>query len=88
MLEAHPEPKPDLYFEARDRMRDAQQELDRTCSKLLLESEGYYNQRNYKRGQAHPGYIREYFPDFDQPCARMAEAKRDECGHVAPAVSR
>ena len=47
LLEAHPEPKPELYFEARDRMKEAQQELDKTCAKLLLETEGYYNQRNY-----------------------------------------
>jgi pSer/pThr/pTyr-binding forkhead associated (FHA) protein len=80
MLEAHPEPKPDLYFEARDRMRDAQLELDKTCSKLLLESEGYYNQRNYSAAKHTLEYIREYFPDFDQPCAGMAETKRYEWG--------
>ncbi|HEX8700400.1 MAG TPA: FHA domain-containing protein [Myxococcaceae bacterium] len=80
MLEAHPEPKPDLYFEARDRMRDAQLELDKTCSKLMLESEGYYNQRNFSAAKHTLEYIREYFPDFDQPCAGMAEAKRYEWG--------
>jgi pSer/pThr/pTyr-binding forkhead associated (FHA) protein len=80
MLEAHPEPKPDLYFEARDRMRDAQLELDKTCSKLLLESEGYYNQRNYAAAKHTLEYIREYFPDFDQPCAGLAENKRYEWG--------
>jgi hypothetical protein len=80
MLEAHPEPKPDLYFEARDRMRDAQLELDKTCSKLLLEAEGYYNQRNYNAAKHTLEYIREYFPDFDQPCAGLAENKRGEYG--------
>ncbi|MDY7231836.1 FHA domain-containing protein [Hyalangium rubrum] len=80
MLEAHPEPKPDLYFEARDRMKDAQQELDKTCSKLLLESEGYYNQRNFNGAKHTLDYIREYFPEFDQPCASLAEAKRYEWG--------
>jgi pSer/pThr/pTyr-binding forkhead associated (FHA) protein len=80
MLEAHPEPKPDLYFEARDRMRDAQLELDKTCSKLMLESEGYYNQRNFSAAKHTLEYIREYFPDFDQPCAGMADAKRYEWG--------
>jgi hypothetical protein len=80
MLEAHPEPKPDLYFEARDRMRDAQLELDKTCSKLLLEAEGYYNQRNYNAAKHTLEYIREYFPDFDQPCAGLAENKRYEYG--------
>ena len=80
MLEAHPEPKPDLYFEARDRMRDAQLELDKTCSKLMLESEGYYNQRNYSAAKHTLEYISEYFPDFDQPCAGMAANKRYEWG--------
>ena len=80
MLEAHPEPKPDLYFEARDRMRDAQLELDKTCSKLLLESEGYYNQKNFSAAKHTLEYIREYFPDFDQPCASLAENKRYEWG--------
>ncbi|ADO69919.1 FHA domain-containing protein [Stigmatella aurantiaca] len=75
MLEAHPEPKPDLYFEAKDRMGDAQQELDRTCSKLLLEAEGYYNQRNYKAAKHTLQHIREYFPEFDQPCAIKSENK-------------
>ncbi|MBN1210804.1 MAG: FHA domain-containing protein [Myxococcaceae bacterium] len=80
LLEAHPEPKPDLYFEARDRMKDAQQELDRTCAKLLLETEGYYNQRNYSAARNTLEFIREYFPEFDQPCATHAENKRAEYG--------
>ncbi len=80
LLEAHPEPKPDLYFEARDRMKDAQQELDRTCAKLLLETEGYYNQRNYAAARDTLEFIREYFPEFDQPCATHAENKRAEYG--------
>ncbi|WP_224366127.1 FHA domain-containing protein [Hyalangium versicolor] len=80
LLEAHPEPKPDLYFEARDRMKDAQQELDKTCAKLLLETEGYYNQKNFAAAKHTLEYIREYFPEFDQPCATHAENKRSEYG--------
>ena len=80
LLEAHPEPKPDLYFEARDRMKDAQQELDKTCAKLLLETEGYYNQKNFKFAKNTLEHIREYFPEFDQPCATHAENKRAEYG--------
>lgn len=80
LLEAHPEPKPDLYFEARDRMKDAQQELDKTCAKLLLETEGYFNQRNFKNARDTLDHIREYFPEFDQPCATHAENKRAEYG--------
>jgi hypothetical protein len=78
LLEAHPEPKPDLYYEAQDKMRVAQQELDRTCSKLLLEVEKYYNQRNYQAASATLDHIRKYFPERDQPCAGKAENKRIE----------
>jgi pSer/pThr/pTyr-binding forkhead associated (FHA) protein len=80
LLEAHPEPKPDLYFEARDRMKEAQQELDKTCAKLLLETEGYYNQRNFRYARDTLDHIREYFPEYDQPCATHAENKRAEYG--------
>jgi hypothetical protein len=76
LLEAHPEPKPDLYYEAQDKMRVAQQELDRTCSKLLLEVEKYYNQNNWKAASATLDHIRKYFPEYDQPCAAKAEQKR------------
>jgi hypothetical protein len=80
LLEAHPEPKPDLYFESRDRMKEAQQEMDKTCAKLLLETEGYYNQRNFKNARDTLDHIREYFPEYDQPCATHAENKRLEYG--------
>ncbi|MBU8894415.1 hypothetical protein DRW03_31260 [Corallococcus sp. H22C18031201] len=80
MLEAHPDPKPDLYFEAQERMKAAQQELDRTCSKLLLEVEGYYNQGNYKAAASTLDHMKEYFPEYDQPCATRAENKRIEYG--------
>jgi pSer/pThr/pTyr-binding forkhead associated (FHA) protein len=80
MLEAHPEPKPDLYFESQERMKQAQQELDRTCAKLLLEVEGYYNQGNYRAASATLDHVKEYFPEYDQPCATRAEYKREEYG--------
>jgi hypothetical protein len=80
LLEAHPEPKPDLYFEARDRMKEAQQEMDKTCAKLLLEAEGYYNQKNFAAAKHTLEYIREYFPEYDQPCATHSENKRAEYG--------
>jgi len=77
LLEAHPEPKPDLYFESRERVKEAQKELDRVCSKLMLEVEGYVNQRDWQAATATLDHTREYFPDdYDQPCARMAEMKR------------
>lgn len=78
LLEAHPEPKPDLYFEARERVKDTQKELDRVCSKLMLEVEGYINQSNWQAASATLDHAREYFPDdYDQPCARMVEMKRE-----------
>ncbi|QRK09047.1 FHA domain-containing protein [Archangium violaceum] len=81
LLEAHPEPRPDLYFEARERVKDAQKELDRVCSKLMLEVEGYANQNNWQAASATLDHTREYFPDdYDQPCARMAEVKRANLG--------
>ena len=81
MLEAHPEPKPDLYFESRERVKEAQKELDRVCARLMLEVEGYANQNNWQAASGTLDHIREYFPDdFNQPCARMAEAKREYFG--------
>ncbi|WNG39658.1 FHA domain-containing protein [Archangium violaceum] len=81
LLEAHPEPRPDLYFEARERVKDAQKELDRVCSKLMLEVESYVNQNNWQAASATLDHTREYFPDdYDQPCARMAEVKRANLG--------
>jgi pSer/pThr/pTyr-binding forkhead associated (FHA) protein len=81
LLEAHPEPKPDLYFESRERVKDAQKELDRVCSKLMLEVEGYVNQSNWQAASATLDHAREYFPDdYDQPCARMVEIKRESLG--------
>ena len=81
LLEAHPEPKPDLYFEARERVKDTQTELDRVCAKLMLEVEGYINQSNWEAASATLDHTREYFPgEYDQRCARMAEIKRGELG--------
>jgi len=81
LLEAHPEPKPDLYFEARERVKDTQTELDRVCAKLMLEVEGYVNQNNWQAASATLDHTREYFPgEYDQRCARMAEIKRADLG--------
>ncbi|HEX8821480.1 MAG TPA: FHA domain-containing protein [Archangium sp.] len=81
LLEAHPEPKPDLYFEARERVKDTQKELDRVCSKLMLEVEGYVNKSDWQTASATLDHVREYFPDdFDQDCAYRAEVKRAKLG--------
>ncbi|MBF5043621.1 FHA domain-containing protein [Aggregicoccus sp. 17bor-14] len=76
LLEAHPEPRPALHLEARDRVREAQAELDRTCSRLLLEVEGDANRRDWKAVAAGLDQFKEYFPASDQPCRARAERKR------------
>ncbi|AKJ01034.1 type III secretion system (T3SS) inner membrane Yop/YscD-like protein [Archangium gephyra] len=81
LLEAHPEPKPDLYYESRERVKDTQTELDRVCAKLMLEVEGYVNQNNWQAASATLDHTREYFPgEYDQRCARMAEIRRADLG--------
>jgi len=81
LLEAHPEPRPDLYFEARERMKESQRELDRICSKLLLEVESYVHLKNWQAASATLNHVREYFPDeTDQVCAWKAEVRRNELG--------
>jgi hypothetical protein len=81
LLEAHPEPKPDLYFEARERVKDTQKELDRVCSKLMLEVESYANKSDWQTASATLDHVREYFPDdYDQDCAYRAELKREKLG--------
>jgi hypothetical protein len=79
-LEAHPDPKPDLYRLARERMREAQAELDHTCKKLILEAQGYYQHHDFAATRHTLDYVHEYFPGNDQPCPRTAETKRAEFG--------
>ncbi|MET0401728.1 MAG: FHA domain-containing protein [Cystobacter sp.] len=79
LLEAHPEPRPDLYYEARERMKESQKELDKVCAKLMLEVERYVNQSKWQEASATLDHTREYFPDeTDQLCAQKAEIKRAE----------
>lgn len=80
MLEGHPEPKPELYLLARDQMRRAQQELDRTCAKLILEAQRYYNQRDWNAARSTLDHMRDYFPNKDQPCYFKPDELRDEYG--------
>jgi pSer/pThr/pTyr-binding forkhead associated (FHA) protein len=77
-LEAYPDPKPELYRLARERMRESQVELDHTCKKLLLEATAAYEQHQYSTARNTLEYVREYFPASDQPCPRLAEEKRAE----------
>jgi hypothetical protein len=82
ILEGHPEPKSvELYGLARQHMKDAQRELDRTCDKLLLEAEGEFQHRKLADARATLDQVRKYFPDRgDQPCWRRAERKWLEYG--------
>ena len=80
MLESHPEPRPELYLIAREKVKEAQAELDRTCAKLLLEAEGAYNQNQFEAARLTLEHVKEYFPANDQPCPFRAEQKRVNYG--------
>ncbi len=81
LLEGHPEPRPELYVIARERMRKAQQELDRTCARLMLEVERFYNHRDWDSARATLDHVTKYFPNSnDQICPRKAEMKRYNYG--------
>ena len=77
-LEAHPEPRPELYRLAREKMKESQVELDSTCSKLMLEVEQSVNQKDWAKARATLDYVKEYFPGKDQPCPFRAEAKKEQ----------
>lgn len=73
--------KPELYMAARERMKEAQGELDRKCAQLMLEVETFYNQKNWDAARATLDHVKEYFPsENDQLCPRKAEQKRYEYG--------
>jgi hypothetical protein len=80
LLEAHPEPRPSLHLEARDRVQEAQAQLDRACSRLLLEVERDANVKDWKAVSASLEQSKAYFPNYDQPCRARAERKRYEYG--------
>lgn len=80
MLEGHSDPKPELYMLAQDKMREAQTELDRTCSKLMLEMEGYYNQQDWNGARATLEHVKDFFPNNDQACPLLAERKKADYG--------
>jgi pSer/pThr/pTyr-binding forkhead associated (FHA) protein len=75
-LEAHPLPKPELYEISRIKVREAQQELDAICAKLLLEVERAYNQKDFAAAMGTLEHVREYFPNNDQSCPSRANKKR------------
>jgi len=78
MLEALPDPKPDLHLLAQGRMAKAQRELDRVCASLLL-----HLQRSQALGETASARevlqeVKSYFPGGDQPCPWKAEQRRSE----------
>ena len=79
LLESHPDPRPPLYELARTRVREAQYELNHTCSRLMLEVEMYYNQQKWDEARATLDHVKAYFPnENDQPCRLKAEQMRYE----------
>ena len=80
MLEAHDDPKPELYSLARDKVKEAQLELDRICAKLLLEAEASFNQNQFEAARLTLEHVKEYFPGTEQPCPYIAEEKRGQYG--------
>jgi hypothetical protein len=80
MLEAHPDPKPSTYALAREKMKEAQGELDRQCSKLLLGAQGAYNQRQFDAARIELEHVHEFFPEKKHPCPFRADAMREAWG--------
>jgi hypothetical protein len=72
--------KPMEYTIARDKMREAQSQLDKVCSKLLLEAQQNYNAKNFEAARSTLEHVNEYFPKRDQPCPLRAEQLRELYG--------
>lgn len=80
MLEGHSDPKPSTYALAREKVKEAQIELDRQCSKLLLGAQGSYNQRQFDAARIELDHVNEFFPEKRHPCPFRAEAMREAWG--------
>jgi hypothetical protein len=76
MLESHPDPKPSTYNLSRDKMKDASQELDRLCNKLLLGAQTSYNQKRFEEARNELEHINEFFPERKHPCPSRADQLR------------
>jgi hypothetical protein len=80
-MEGYPDPKPELYVLARDRMESAQAELDALCARLLLVAErDVMTNRDVGAASAALDEVREWFPADDQPCPARAVQKRAQYG--------
>jgi len=78
MLQALPDPKPELYARAQDRMREAQGELDRLCAALMLHVQRSQSLKDWASARDALDQVRNYFPGGDQPCPWKAEQRRAE----------
>ncbi|MBK7860912.1 MAG: FHA domain-containing protein [Archangiaceae bacterium] len=80
VLESIEGTKPEAYIIAREKTREAQASLDRLCSKLLLEAQSAYNQKQFENARSTLEHVNEYFPKRDQPCPFRAEQMRELYG--------
>lgn len=76
-LESLPEPRPTRYAISRDKMKEVQVELDKTCAKLLLEAQGFFNQKQYNEARRALEHVKEFFPFPDQSCPYRAQYLRE-----------
>lgn len=76
-MESMPEPRPQRYTSSRDKMKEVQIELDKVCAKLLLEAQGFYNQKAYPEARKSLEHVNEFFPNKDQSCPFRAQALRE-----------
>jgi hypothetical protein len=79
-LETLKDPKPELHKLAREKMDDAQQELDRVCGKLLLEMRQAAGARDMETARSTMAQVKSYFPGGDHACPARAEAEKKALG--------
>jgi len=75
--------KPDLYGFARDKVKEAQRELDSKCNALMLSVRNHEIDpatKNFDRVKEELRYARNFFPGKDQPCFWKIREKMDEYG--------
>jgi hypothetical protein len=81
-LEGLPE-KPDLHGFARDKVKEAQKELDTKCNAIMLKIRNLEIDpatKDWERVKLELKSAREYFPEKDQPCFWRLREKMDEYG--------
>jgi len=75
--------KPDLYGFARDKVKEAQRELDSKCNALMLSVRNHEIDpatTNFDRVKEELRYARNFFPGKDQPCYWKIREKMDNYG--------